>query len=324
LKPTLDIIIVNWNTGAALDCCLASLSACDRESFLLQRIVVVDNASKDGSADHLDSHPLPLVLIKNPDNRGFAAACNQGAAGSTADYLLFLNPDTRLHTNSLQQAVTFLEAPPHRSIGICGGQALDENGFPALCCARFPSLRIFFGKMIGLEHLFPGWFPSHQLSPADLRQSRNVDQIIGAFFFTRKKLWDQLGGFDPRFFVYFEEVDFSLRAQQAGSSSFFLKECVYVHEGAVSSAQVKPERLFYSLRSRLQYGFKHFTPVQAWGLLLMTLTLECGSRLFLACVGKSEYSPAEVLAGYWLVLKNLDGILLAEKGSKRAGKSKIQ
>jgi hypothetical protein len=167
--------------------------------------------------------------------------------------------------------------------------------------------------MTGFDHLFPPWFPPHQIPPAELLQSQKVDQVIGAFFLTRRELWNHLGGFDPLFFVYFEEVDFSLRARQAGFDSFFLKECQYTHEGAISSAQVKPDRLFYSLRSRLQFGFKHFTSAQAWSLLILTLTLECCSRLFLAYVAKSEYSPADVVAGYWLLFKNLGGVIPAGK-----------
>src|SRR5260221_5717402 len=88
----LDVIIVNWNAGSHLRACLSALSQSRQEGYRLKRVVVVDNASVDKSADNLEYPLLPLVVIRNSVNRGFGVACNQGAAGSTADHLLFLNP----------------------------------------------------------------------------------------------------------------------------------------------------------------------------------------------------------------------------------------
>ena len=100
-RASAHVVIVNWNSGAQLRECLTSFAAAAGDDVTLSRITMVDNASVDGSADGLENMGLPLTVIRNTENHGFAAACNQGAAGSDADFLLFLNPDTRLLAGSL-------------------------------------------------------------------------------------------------------------------------------------------------------------------------------------------------------------------------------
>jgi len=128
---------------------------------------------------------------------------------------------------------------------------VDEEGHASTSAARFPTLRVMAGKILGLTNLFPGVFPAHLMSSSDLRVSGVVDQIIGAFFLIRKAVFDRCGGFDERFFVYFEEVDLSLRAKQLGYTSYFLSEVSAFHKGGGCTERVKAARLFYSLRSRI-------------------------------------------------------------------------
>src|SRR5690242_6341987 len=117
-RSSLDVVIVNWNSGAQLRACLRSLERANRGGFDLQRVVVVDNASSDGSAERLDGLELPLVVLRKAQNVGFAAACNEGARGSTADLVLFLNPDTVLLQESLAVPVSFMGDPAHSRVGI--------------------------------------------------------------------------------------------------------------------------------------------------------------------------------------------------------------
>ncbi len=305
MEPTLDIIIVNWNTGRALRNCLNSIAKCRRETFALTQVIVVDNASTDDSAEGLEEKEIPLVLLKNGMNQGFAAACNQGASRSFSDYLLFLNPDTILFPNSLQIAVDFQEMRENLACGICGGFALDENGHPAVSAARFPTLRIFFWKMTGLSVLFPNWFPSHFMTPEECQKNRAVDQVIGAFFLIRGDLYRKLGGFDERFFLYFEEVDLSLRARRLGYCSFLVTECRYIHEGCKSSNQVLGKRLYYSLNSRLLYAFKHYSRASAWSLMMLTFSLEFAIRLFVTLLKLSPQQFGHVLKGYLLTAHSM-------------------
>lgn len=282
MSTSVEVVIVNWNTGDHLRECLASLTESAQEGPVVSRVVVVDNASADDSLEGLDEIPLPLEVVRNSDNLGFAAACNQGAAGSSADYLLFLNPDTRLLPDTLARVTEFMDGDPASRVGICGVQILGRDGRPDISCERFPSLRILFGKMTGLARLLPRIFPRHHLSPAELRRSGFVDQVIGAFYFVRRDLFTRLNGFDERYFIYFEEVDFALRARRAGSASYFLKDARAFHVGNVSSDQIPDVRLYHSLRSRLLFAYEHWPRAQARTLLLLTFAVELPARLIRA------------------------------------------
>jgi GT2 family glycosyltransferase len=300
---SLDIIIVNWNGGQLLRRCLDSIWSAQKTSLNLERVVVVDNGSVDGSADGLQSPGPPLCLISNKNNRGFAAGCNQGAAGSHADYLLFLNPDTRLHATTLTRPLEFMEEPKSETVGICGVRHVDESGGTTTSCARFPSLSIFLWKMTGLAPLFPNAFPNHLMTREECSRSREVDQVIGAYFLVRRALFEVLNGFDERFFVYFEEVDFSLRAKRRGYASYYLADVSIYHRGGGSSERAKALRLFYSLRSRILYAFKNFSQLEALTLCFLTLTVEPVSRLLAATLSLSATSVREVIGGYLELLR---------------------
>jgi len=295
---TLDIITVNWNAGEQLKECLHSICTASREGFTLNRVVIVDNASTDGSLSGLEKLPLPLTIIRNDHNLGFAAACNQGATGSQADYLLFLNPDTQLFADSLSRPIAFMELPENGSLGICGIRLVDENGETTSCASRFPTMRIFIGITTGLSKVYPKLFPEHQMAPEELTTDQAVDQIIGAFFLVRRKLYEANRGFDERFFVYFEEVDLSLRLKQRGYLSYFIHGVTAYHKGGGCSEQVKSERLFYSLRSRLQFAAKHYSTVEYIMLLVLTLVIEQIARIAVAAAKASIAQIGETMRAY--------------------------
>jgi N-acetylglucosaminyl-diphospho-decaprenol L-rhamnosyltransferase len=307
MNCSLDIIIVNWNAGGHLRDCLASI-AHTRAGPEIRRVTVVDNASSDGSLYGFEDLPVPLEVIPNRHNVGFAAACNQGAAGSTADYLLFLNPDTRLFPETLEAVTRFMESERAREIGICGVQMVDGDGTPKVSCARFPSPRVLFGEMTGLGRFGSQLFPSHQFTGAEAERSQLVDQVIGAFYFVRRPLFVALGGFDERYFIYFEEADFALRARRHGSRSYFLKEARVFHAEHVSSDQVRDSRLYHVLRSRLLFAYKHWPRWQANLLLVATLTLELTARLVRSSARRSPADVFTTLSAYRLLVRELVGL----------------
>jgi N-acetylglucosaminyl-diphospho-decaprenol L-rhamnosyltransferase len=307
-SPSVDVVIVNWNTGRYLRECLESIVPADGPEVTIGRVVVVDNASSDGSVDGLHDLRLPLDVIRNTRNVGFAAACNQGAAESTADYLLFLNPDTRLFPDTLAAVTRFMESEQATGIGVCGVHVVDEAGAPAISCARFPTLRVLFGEMTGLRLLLPRVFPGHQLAAAELRRSQPVDQVIGAFYFVRRDLFTRLRGFDERYFLYFEEVDFALRARRHGARSYFLRDASVFHAENVSSDQVRSTRLYHSLRSRLLFAREHWPGWQARLLVALTLTVEFTARLVRAAVRGSRSELSATVAGYRRLLGDLLGL----------------
>ncbi|MFW6147002.1 MAG: glycosyltransferase family 2 protein [Thermodesulfobacteriota bacterium] len=306
MTPWLDIIIVNWNSGDLLRGCLKSIAAASHhESFHLNSVVVVDNASCDGSADGLGEQGIPLVTVRNKANRGFAAACNQGAKGSKADYLLFLNPDTYLNQDSLVKPLVFMESNLNQHIGIVGIQLRDIHGKISRSCARFPTPARFLSRSIGLDRLFPSTFPSHKMADWEHGESREIDHVIGAFFMTRRSIFEALRGFDERFFVYLEDLDFSFRAHTAGWRSVYLAEATACHKGGGTSEKVAARRLFYSLQSRILYGYKHFARGSATIVMLATLFVEPLARLALAISRRSSEEIRGTIEGYAFLWPNL-------------------
>lgn len=306
---SLSIIIVNWNAGIQLYDCLKSITKTSQKGFSLGHVVVVDNASSDDSLMGIDSLDLPLTIIRNLDNKGFGAACNQGAAVCDADYLLFLNPDTRLFTDSLSVPYAFMQNKENKTVGICGIQLVDEAGIVARTCARFPALSHFIAQFTGLNK-----WPIFKAAGMHMGEwchgsTQVVDQVIGAFFFLRRKVFLDLKGFDERFFVYFEEVDLSLRAKQMGWRTVYLSEAQAFHFGGGTSEQVKATRLFYSIRSRLMYGFKHFPLWKAWSLLLVSLIIEPVTRVFFYALKRQWAGIPDTLQGYRMLWGSLPQVL---------------
>jgi GT2 family glycosyltransferase len=296
--PTLDIVIVNWNSGSALVRCLTSISAPHNAGFHLSRVCIVDNASTDNSLNGIEALAPRPVVYRNTSNLGFAAACNQGAHGSSADYLLFLNPDTRLTPDSLSVPTLFMEEKQNRRIGICGIPLLDDWGQPATCSAAFPSSLLLCAETCGLDRLIGRRFAAYGQTAGPTQRRRMVDQVIGAYFLVRASLFKELGGFDERFFLYYEEVDFSLRARAYHYTSCVVFGAVAYHTGCVSSNRVKDLSLFYLLRSKLQFAHKHFS---IWGQVsvgICTLFLEPWARCLHGVCTKSTGTITNTIRAY--------------------------
>jgi GT2 family glycosyltransferase len=305
--PTTDIVIVNWNTGRYLGDCLTSIVEADRSQLEVARIVVVDNASSDDSLRGLSTFGISLDVVRNARNRGFAAACNQGAARGDSDFVLFLNPDTRLYPDTLSAVGGVLRTTAADGYGIFGALMVDERGRPQISCSRFPSLRVYIGKMTGLDRLMPALFPPHHLRPRDLTRSGPVDQVIGAFYLVRRPLFTDLGGFDERYFLYLEEVDFALRAHHAGWPSYHVRQARVHHAGQVSSSQLGPWRHYLLLCSRTAYVFRHWTKPRAWTLVALTLSVEPAARLTLAALRGQWAELRATVAVYRRFLRRLGG-----------------
>lgn len=299
--------MVNFNAGDQLIHLISSVKK--HHADLVASVIVVDNGSWDNSMDLLHAHsgdlPFAMHVFHNDNNLGFAAACNQGAAKSTADYLLFLNPDTRLLDNSLKLPVRFMENPGNETVGIVGIQLLDDNDRLTKTCSYYPRLSHFVNKALGLDRLVPEHFLTGFMSDWDHKTSRKVDVVMGAFYLVRRSLFEALGGFDERFFVYFEEGDFSLRARLAGYETYYLAEAQAYHRGCGVSDQLKAKRLFFSWQSRIRYANKHFGWTRANLLLLVTLFIEPFSRLVANAANGSLIELKETLRGYYLLWRSL-------------------
>ena len=305
----IDIIIVNWNSGEQLHRCLSSIATYGANQ--INKVVIVDNNSSDESLKYIKCFSLPLEIIKNQRNIGFAAACNQGAAICSAKYLLFLNPDTKLFPGSLSVPLAFMESDNNKQVGICGIQLVRKDGTIARTCARFPTLWRFLAESSGISRIPIFGYTGMHMKEWDHANSQPVDQVIGAFFFVRRALFERLHGFDESFFVYFEEVDFSYRANINGWSSWYLTEAKAFHEGGGTSRQVKDKRLFYSLRSRLLYAFKHLPTWQAILVLFCTLGVEPFTRSLYCALTGNISGIANILKAYKLLLQDFSNIIVS-------------
>jgi N-acetylglucosaminyl-diphospho-decaprenol L-rhamnosyltransferase len=238
---TVSVIIVNWNAGAALDACLASVVAAGEPP----EAVLVDNASSDGSTAAARVRHPGVRLIETGANLGFAVGANRGAAEARGDVLVFLNPDARLLPGALPTLVDALLVTPRA--GIAGGALADERGRWQPAWARFDPighllLDTTVGRLVtrGRQHPYP------------------VDWVYGTFMAVRRDLFRQLGGFDARYFVYGEDLDLCHRAARLGARTIHVPGARAVHGRNLSAAQrfgagreaevVKGEMRFYASR----------------------------------------------------------------------------
>jgi N-acetylglucosaminyl-diphospho-decaprenol L-rhamnosyltransferase len=295
----IDVVIVNWNAADHLAACLASL-AVDPERTCIRTVAVVDNGSTDDSLAGPFPAALPTVVDRAGSNLGFAAGANRGARPGTAPYILFLNPDTRLVPGALDAALSAFDRSA--DIGIVGVRLLDQAGKTSRTCSRFPTAGAFAARSLGLDRL-PG---CHRLKPFmedwSHDESRMVDQVMGAFMMIPRELYQKLGGFDERFFLYYEDVDLARRAKLAGRTTWFEAGGAAYHVGGGSSSAIPGRRLCHILSSRLAYAHKNLSRSGFLLVILMTVMFEPGSRLVRELCCGSLRGAAAVTTGFGLLL----------------------
>jgi GT2 family glycosyltransferase len=304
-KPSVSIVIVNWNSGELLRHCLDSVRRSDAVGSGMQpQIVVVDNGSSDDSLGACNDFE-PVSAIRNGSNLGFGHACNIGASAASGEVLLFLNPDCEVRPGSIERCLAELRSD---DVGVCGVALVDERGVIARSCHRFPRFPNFAYRILGL-HLLPCRFGDGAMADWDHSQDADVDHVIGAFYAIRRDLFERLGGFDERFFVYLEDLDLSLRVHQAGYRIRFLAAPASFHVGGGVSRSIKAQRLFYATRSRILYAYKHFPRWQARLHLGLTLCLEPFTRAMLALARGSHSALQETCTGFAMVWRDLPATL---------------
>lgn len=259
--PAVDVVIVNWNSGRHLAACLDALAPGDGSI----RVIVIDNASTDGSAEAAAGR-AGVALRVNDANRGFGAACNQGAALGASPLILFLNPDTIASPAAVAALAGALARTP--AAGIAGPALTDPDGRIVPTCSALPRWRDLVGRALGLDRL---GLVATAFLPA---RGGPVGQVMGACLMIRRDLFERLGGFDERFFLYFEEVDLSRRALDRGALSLYAPEVRVVHVGRGSSDGIKSRRLHLWLVSRLRYARKHWGLGAALALHGVAITIE--------------------------------------------------
>ncbi|MGV3657075.1 MAG: glycosyltransferase family 2 protein, partial [Chitinophagaceae bacterium] len=244
------IIIVNYNVRFFLEQCLHSVCAASRH--LPVQVIVVDNASTDGSVAYLQPLFPQVRFIQSSRNLGFAKACNRGLQEATGRYILFLNPDTLLAEDTLEKCIRFFEE--NGDAGAVGVRMIDGTGqFLKESKRAFPSPVTSLFKLFGLSRMFPHskTFSRYHLGHLSPHQNHEVDVLAGAFMMIRKDVLDHVGGFDEVFFMYGEDVDLSYRIQKEGYKNYYLAETEIIHFKGESTKRgsLNYVRLFYSAMS---------------------------------------------------------------------------
>lgn len=265
----LSIVIVSWNVQAFLRHCLESIPAA--ALALRYEVFVIDNGSSDGTADMLRRDFPSLLPIVNEENRGFAAANNEGIRRSHGEFILLLNPDTRLPAGSLSAMVQFMRERP--DVAIAGPTLRNADGTLQPSVRRFPTVAAMNLILLKLHHLFPNLraLRRYLANDFDYRREAEVDQLMGAFFLVRRDTFDRFGLLDERFFLWFEEVDFCKRVKAGGGRIVYTPRTTVVHAKGEAFGQLTPyarQRIF--LRSCRRYFGKYGSPFDRLGLALLT------------------------------------------------------
>ena len=268
----ISVIIVNWNAKNLLRDCLNSLY--ETVSDLVCEVVVVDNASSDGSVAMLETEFPSVIRIVNTENKGFGAANNQALAIMKGKYALLLNTDTVLTPEAVNKLWNFCEANDKAAI-VCG-QLLNADGSKQNSIASFPGLLTLAANTSLLEYLFPGRYPSKRYkhtSPIE------VDSAIGACMMIRKKALDEAGAFDERYFFFFEETDLAYTMRLKGWKIYQVPDALIYHlQGQSIGHNISSRIEFY--RSRYQFLRKWHGPFYCYlanDIIFLRLLVNCFS-----------------------------------------------
>jgi GT2 family glycosyltransferase len=243
-----SIVIVNWNTKALLGECLASIA--NHPPSGVYEVIVVDNASTDGSAEMVRTSFRDVTLLVNEENAGFAAANNIGIEQSCGDYVLLLNSDTVVRDRALEALLSFMEITPEA--GAAGARLINGDGSLQPSCSALPTL------LRESMHLFHLDFRQRRMMQRwDVAQARQVEVLLGACMLLRRTALEQIGLMDEGYFMYSEEVDYCRRLRDAGWKLYWVPQAEVVHFGGQSTRQVATEMFLRLYAAKLRYFRKH-------------------------------------------------------------------
>ena len=261
MSVDVSVVVVTYRCRDAARACLASLY--ERTSGVSFEVVVVDNASGDGTEEMVREEFPQARLFALPDNIGFGQAVNLAAEQARGDYLLLLNPDTVVHAGMVEELVAFARGFPGPAI--CGGRTLRPDGRldPGSCWGA-PTLWSLFCFATMLSTAFKGsrLFDPESLGGWKRDSVRDVGIVTGCLLLAPRMLWLELGGFDPRFFMYGEDADLALRAARAGVGGVITPPAGVTHEVGVSS-ETRPDKLLLLFRGKVTLLRKHWGPVRS-------------------------------------------------------------
>ena len=293
----ISIIIVSWNAKGYLLKCLSSL----RYQKNPTEIIVVDNASADGSPEAVARDYPQVQLIRNRENLGFSRANNIGIKAAQGNYLAFVNSDVVVLPNCMEVLIDFLAA--HRDVGMVGPKILGKDARLQPSCRSFPTLKTEFCRATALDRLLPARWDHSKVEPVDVLQ--------GSFMVVKRKALEDVGLWDERFFVYGEDLDFCRRFWKSGWKIAFIPRARAIHYGGASSSNAPVRFYIEKQRAELQYWRKHRSPRAVRGYLLLSALHETlralGYALPALLKESARYKMRRSVACLrWLLLSNAD------------------
>ncbi len=290
MQPDLTVIMVSYNTRALTLAALRTLYQTTKTAGL--HVVVFDNASEDGSVAAVAEAFPQAELIASPENLGFAKANNLVAASARSEWLLLLNPDTEVHPGAVDALLAF--GREHPQAGVYGGRTVFPDGrLNIASCWGKITLWSTFCSTFGLTAAFPDspWFNPEALCGWQRDSVRQVDIIVGCFLLIRRSLWDALGGFDLRYFMYGEDADLCIRAGEMGYRPMITPQAQIMHLVGQSSS-TRPGKQLLLVKGRVTLIRDHLPRWQVpIGLVLMWLRVAmrvAASRMMLRRQGGRE------------------------------------
>ncbi len=269
--PRVSVIVVSYNAAEELEAALRSIATLPEVTAdpSFADVIVSDNGSRDDSVARARAVVPTARIIENGANLGFAKACNIGARFATAPLLFFFNPDARAHDGLLRNAVTYFDA--HPDVAMAGAKLQNEDGTTAESCGEFDTWWQAFLRSSAWGDL--PWFRAQSngyvLRQWDYANERDVDLVVGAAMFIRANIFKELGGFDERFFLYHEEIDFAHRLRDRGLRVVYLPQCEVTHAGEAGGSKKtwgKSGVLGWRQRSRRLYWIKRHGVLWYWSL----------------------------------------------------------
>ncbi len=302
----ISIIIVNYNVKEFVKNLLHSLhKALENYS---SEIIVVDNASSDGSVENIEEKFPYVKVIANKNNTGFGKANNQGLSIAKGKYIVLLNPDTIVREDTFSKLIEFINGKPEAGMVTC--KVLNPDGTLQLACRRsFPGPWTSFTKIAGLSKLFPKskFFSKYNLTYLDENKVNEVDAISGSFMLFTREVYEKVGGFDPQFFMYGEDLDLCYRVQQAGYKVFYVPNTEIIHYKGESTkrSSIDETKVFYNAMHL--FVKKHFS---SSFLVEIILRFAIVARQFIAFVSSYKLSLISGVIDFTLFTS---AFVLAEK-----------
>ncbi len=271
-----SVIVVSYNTRELLKECLLSIY---RETKDVEfEVYVVDNCSADGSADAVEREFPDVKLIRNDQNVGFAAANNVVLRRGKGRYFLLLNPDTQLINNAIKELVDYMDQSP--DVGAAGSMILDDDKNVHMVCRKFSRISHEIGELAPVINRFSWKFTSRNYLPDefDYKELGETDYVQGACLMVRRKILDEVGLLDERYFMYGEEEDWCYRIKQNGWKVMYVPSAVIIHYWGMSTRQRSTEMLMELYKSKLKFFKKNYGQLRSQ-LLRLTLVALMGFRV---------------------------------------------